>query len=156
MAGSQWNVTLLPYCGGNSSLLSCPSEPVPFFHGPYRIGDYHYNYLGTEVQRFSTLGLGFLGEANMAVPESRVLVPSDMIAIGELAGFGFPAVFPWYGLHGRGFNAVFCDAHVESSNPKLIPQQWNANGWIDYKPDAARAKRWNNDNQPHLETWPNR
>ena len=132
---------------------SCPSEPVPFSHGPYRIIIITIFW----EQKFCglTLGLGLLGEANMAVPESRVLVPSDMIAIGELVGSGFPAVFPWYDLHGRGFNAVFCDAHADSSNPKLIPQQWNINGWIDFKPDAARAKRMEQRQPAAPGDWPN-
>jgi hypothetical protein len=37
--------------------------------------------------------------------------------------------------------------------PELIPQT-NFGNLTVFKPDAVHAKRWNNDNQPHLETWP--
>ena len=150
--GSEWNVALLPHCGGDSRLLVCPAEPVPFFQGPYRIGAYWYNMSGTEDIAWPTLGLGYWGGANVAVPESRVLVPSDMIAIGELGGFGYPGVVPWYDLHGKAFNAVFCDGHAESGNPYRIP--WTNYTYRTFKPDIAHARRWNNDNQPHAETWP--
>jgi hypothetical protein len=52
-------------------------------------------------------------------------------------------------------NAVFCDDHVETSNADHIPRELDAGSgsWL-FKPDEAHAKRWNNDNQPHLETWP--
>jgi prepilin-type processing-associated H-X9-DG protein len=45
-------------------------------------------------------------------------------------------------MHNRGANIVFCDGHVEYGKKK---------GWI--KPTDAARKRWNNDNQPHPETW---
>jgi len=79
-------------------------------------------------------------------------MPNDMIAIGEFEGFGFPAFAPYTDYHGRGRNAVFCDGHVESSNPDRIPKI--ASTLYFFKPDEAHAKRWNNDNQPHPETWP--
>src|SRR5437879_2310298 len=44
--------------------------------------------------------------------------------------------------HNRGANIVFCDAHEE------FGKQAN---WM--KPVAGTRKRWNNDNQPHPETW---
>ncbi len=157
---------LTPYWGGNDADFRCPSERRSPGYYPYL-----YNTVGTgsgpdtlyappfDWGRYVTndLGLGVLGAANVPVPESRVRVPSDMIAIGELAFFGFP-----YGhtediwrdmqrrLHGRLGNAVFCDGHVDSSDPGLLPHQ--PGGY--FIPDAARAKRFNNDNQPHPETWP--
>ena len=54
------------------------------------------------------------------------------------------------------FDAVFCDGHVESCNPGLIPMErvpGPSDRWR-FKPDEARTKRLNNDNQPHPETWP--
>ena len=88
------------------------------------------------------------------MPEPRVLVPSDMLAFGDMwewgiAGFGWPGTS--YGdagttgsNHGdRRANAGFCDGHVESSNTDRMPK----------KPDEAHVRRWNNDNQPHPETW---
>jgi prepilin-type processing-associated H-X9-DG protein len=45
--------------------------------------------------------------------------------------------------HRRGANLVFCDGHVEFAKQ---------NKWIESTAFARR--RWNNDNQPHPETWP--
>jgi len=126
------------------------------------------NAWGTGEAFSSTpLGLGQLGSADVPVPESRVLVPSDMLAIvhwiypeiivpGYL-GFGWPGMTWWDGksLHQGGDLAVFCDGHVETSKSELIPRTRIGNlGVWRFKPDEARAKRWNNDNQPHPETWP--
>jgi prepilin-type processing-associated H-X9-DG protein len=44
--------------------------------------------------------------------------------------------------HNNGANVVFCDVHVEYG--KLT-------AWLE-RSDRARS-RWNNDNQPHRETW---
>ena len=44
--------------------------------------------------------------------------------------------------HNRGANVVFCDVYVEYG------KQTN---WM--KAVASVRKRWNNDNQPHPETW---
>src|SRR5439155_9739335 len=76
-----------------------------------------------------TLGLGQAGDPrnNMPVRESRVLVPSDMIAVlnaniyAGFIGFGWPG-YPlrW---HQAGELGLFCDGHVESSNSDRIPQK---------------------------------
>src|SRR5947207_2080805 len=97
--------------------------------------NYAYNAFGIqttdEVRASAKLGLGLFGFVNLPVPESRVLVPSDMIAIGDclnwfndsISGFGFPGV-QLVSLHKDGFsNAVFCDDHVESSDPDRISKQ---------------------------------
>ena len=44
--------------------------------------------------------------------------------------------------HSGGDNLVFCDAHVEYAKTEK---------WVE-ETDPAR-KRWNNDNDPHDETW---
>jgi prepilin-type processing-associated H-X9-DG protein len=44
--------------------------------------------------------------------------------------------------HANGANVVFCDAHVEHAKQER---------WIE-KTDHAR-RRWNNDHEPHPETW---
>jgi prepilin-type N-terminal cleavage/methylation domain-containing protein/prepilin-type processing-associated H-X9-DG protein len=149
----KWSDPLLPYCGGNSSVLFCPAEPVPILSEQWHPGVYRYNHGGTDELGgyYSSLGLGYLGSANVAVPESRVRVPSDMIALGELGGFGYPALTPYYDLHARAFNAVFCDSHVETGHPGTI---WKNYLYWTFKPDVAQARRWNNDHQPHPETWP--
>jgi prepilin-type processing-associated H-X9-DG protein len=84
--------------------------------------------------------------------EAKVLVPCDMIAIGDYpemqrqdgditGALDEPDDFVG-NRHNRGANIVFCDAHVE------FGKQAN---WM--KAVAGTRKRWNNDNQPHPETW---
>jgi prepilin-type processing-associated H-X9-DG protein len=87
--------------------------------------------------------------------ESQVRVPSDMIAIADAyeEGLRNPTMLypeaPWGPQHSAlgtphslGANLAFCDGHVEYGKKKQ---------WI--KPTEAARKRWNNDNQPHPETW---
>ena len=148
------------------------------------IYSYAYNWLGTSSGLGSAFGRAMVGDGflglggsanngmgshpadNLALPESRVLVPTDMIAIGDgvevdlglgvIAGFGWPGVqWPQDRPHAQP-NASFCDGHVESSNSGLIPTSPpNSQTWAPtFKPEELHAKRWNNDNQPHPETWP--
>ena len=135
---------------------------------------YAYNGFGTELvfgglpHHPATLGLGVLASgntpapewyANTPVPESRVLVPSDLIAVGDgtiyrITGFGYPNGADWFSVHENGAsNGLFCDGHVETSNPARIPMESFGNGGSIMKADANLAKRWNNDNEPHPETW---
>jgi prepilin-type N-terminal cleavage/methylation domain-containing protein/prepilin-type processing-associated H-X9-DG protein len=176
-----WERDLAPYCGANqgaslytpSAIFVCPGSE-----------SYAYNWLGTSFGLGSAFGkemvgdgfLGLGGSANngmgsnpadiLALPESRVLVPTDMIAIADglavdiglsvIAGFGWPGVqWPQDRPHARP-NAWFCDGHVESSNSDLIPKApLNTQTWAPtFRPDELHAKRWNNDNHPHPETWP--
>jgi hypothetical protein len=102
-------------------------------------------------------------------PESSVLAPADMIAvihengIGDRVGFGWPG-YPYESRgpkgesgessHQGGDIALFCDDHVESRESELIPGVfWQASYWM-FIPTVNDAKRWNIDNQPHPETWP--
>jgi prepilin-type processing-associated H-X9-DG protein len=92
------------------------------------------------------------------MPESSVVAPSDMIAVGDgswgdILGFGWPG---WceVGNHDWRSNGVFCDGHVETSRSDLGKETAPGYTYCWYKPDASHAKRWNNDNQPHPETWP--
>lgn len=95
-------------------------------------------------------------EGNPApTPEFRVSVPSDMVAIGDATDVYWniapyqswldslqkiaPELVP---NHNKGFNALFCDGHLEYG--KLV-------SW--FKPDDLHRRRWNQDNQPHPETW---
>jgi prepilin-type N-terminal cleavage/methylation domain-containing protein/prepilin-type processing-associated H-X9-DG protein len=105
-----------------------------------------------------------------ALPESAVLVPSDMIAIGDAfirslgyldgeqslhndIGFGFV----WKSLlvphkenltfrnHRGRLNYAFADGHAEVED---------INGWIEPKDlTDEKIRRWNNDNKPHRELW---
>ena len=77
-----------------------------------------------------------------------VLVPAEMIAFGDdsspsLVNDEISPVAPLIGdRHSSGANAVFCDGHVEYAKQAT---------WTNAT-DAAR-ERWNNDRQPHAETW---
>lgn len=145
----------------NSNVFKCPAYrhywsryTLPFF------SDYAYNGAGTG---FPTNGLGLggtwtyftseLGDSGLRPvpePESKVLNPSDMIAIGD---GGDEVLHPFqyvpgdwsvgmYANHNQRANAVFCDGHVEFDK---------VSNW--QKPDEAYRRRWNNDHQPHPETW---
>ncbi len=172
-----WRDHLLPFCGSNAKLFTCPSLK--------QMGlSYGYNALGTQGtvgmwvgggetgdsivddadgERPLQLGLGVFGRKNVAVPASIVLAPSDLIAILDstapyewrgMDGFGWPGFTGW-SHDGQRNNAVFCDGHLETSRNELIPKEVPNNyGVLRFKPDETHARRWNNDNQPHPETWP--
>jgi prepilin-type N-terminal cleavage/methylation domain-containing protein/prepilin-type processing-associated H-X9-DG protein len=88
--------------------------------------------------------------------EGLVVAPSEMIALGDmniaatpdgLSSSSFfisdPIPIFWPALvHNRGANMLFCDGHIEWSSQT----NWMA-------PNDSARRRWNNDNQPHRETW---
>jgi prepilin-type N-terminal cleavage/methylation domain-containing protein len=135
-----WNDFLLPYCSGSSNLFFCPGPLPPFsppWYPPHYWRSYGLNGGGTGGGIPPTLGLGVFGAENIPVPESRVLVPSDMLAVAHtffppevfegLVGFGWPGLpanaspfYPNARFHQGGDLAVFCDDHVEASNPDVI------------------------------------
>lgn len=86
----------------------------------------------------------------LQVIPSMIRVPSDMIAIGDGWGHGdsgwddrWNSVgFVVGTIHNRGANMVFCDGHVEHAKQLK---------WVEESERARR--RWNNDNEPHPETW---
>jgi prepilin-type processing-associated H-X9-DG protein len=154
-----WSDLLLPFSDGQSRIWFCPDA------GP----DYQYNAAGTDFNSPPRLGLGFFGAWDIAVPDADVKAPGDMIAIGDaeayaIAGFGWPGVVGTMEHKGRD-NAVFCDGHVETSRPNTLqiitppagsssdPRWWPWTG-LAFKPESSQARRWNNDNEPHPETWP--
>jgi prepilin-type N-terminal cleavage/methylation domain-containing protein/prepilin-type processing-associated H-X9-DG protein len=136
---------------------------------------YGYNFIGTvkrnPLPQNPGLGGDFawdgVGGRYVPAPETRVLVPSQMIAIGDSPAFirpfgtasatltpadplyvAFPFVFPAWGYsgvglsHSSGANMLFCDGHVQFARQSA----WMA--------ETAESKRlWNSDNQPHPETW---
>ena len=127
-------------------------------------GSYGYNSKGTAfmMEPSNSLGLAVPTDgAPTAIPENQVQVPSDMIAIGDgfgirIYGFGWPGEpleLDTYRLD-RNQNAVFCDGHVEASNSDTLPRTTSSDWGVLFKPDAARAIRWNRDHEPHPETWP--
>ena len=101
------------------------------------------------------LGLGY-GPSNF-VCTATLAAPSDMIALGDLQtpnALWVNIISPWHktpignlksfvpSRHGGGANMAFADAHVEGASQAH---------WIAEEP-LARS-RWNNDHQPHPETW---
>ncbi|HZR20710.1 MAG TPA: prepilin-type N-terminal cleavage/methylation domain-containing protein [Verrucomicrobiae bacterium] len=139
---------------------------------------YGYNALGSGQSDTLCLGLGFFGFTDKSVPPTSlasVQTPPDMVAISDSRlmtpqfdgeqKFTYPGPpgTSWVAFdlltpgepggpplgtqgnperHGKNYNTVFCDSHVEGINPNVLF-------------DLPRsASRWNNDHQPHRETWP--
>ena len=154
------------------TVFNCPAEKPRYLPGlsggqgsiQYNLG-YGYNELGTGWKDGNLrLGLGFTVDFSGYGPSGEPLGPrtyvkpgdlrnpSDLIAIGEGATWLSPndpggivdnyhaasMILP----HNGRANVVFCDGHVEHATGAK---------WVQ-KSDFAR-KRWNNDNQPHPETW---
>lgn len=107
-----------------------------------------------------------LNDFNLAVPENRVVAPSEMYEIGDTRPVKFPHVengafvawhiwmYPWQILprlrsdaveaeppHARGYNLLFVDGHV-----KLVKRG-------DYLYPPRTAQNWNRDHQAHPELW---
>jgi prepilin-type N-terminal cleavage/methylation domain-containing protein/prepilin-type processing-associated H-X9-DG protein len=128
-----------------------------------------YGYVGDGTDYWNRdLGLGSIsasGRRTVTISDSRVRVPSDMMAFGEplLQSWYIPGVTQrglWSGgdimgfmnsplmpgityptWHGRMSNVAFCDTHVEVIHTLSLFNPTNS------------AARWNNDHQPHPETW---
>jgi prepilin-type N-terminal cleavage/methylation domain-containing protein/prepilin-type processing-associated H-X9-DG protein len=165
-----WDGMVLPFCSKSYGVFFCPVNP-PGFRWTNSISanqSYGYNEGGTADH--GSLGLGGRASAGpfasilAAVPEFQVIVPCDMVAVGDYPALRIAQdgdVFPSLkgnkdvvdqsneddgdhlaGRHNRGANVVFCDAHVEYA--KLV--KWNEAA------DHAR-RRWNRDHNPHPEAW---
>jgi prepilin-type processing-associated H-X9-DG protein/prepilin-type N-terminal cleavage/methylation domain-containing protein len=165
--GMLWYNSLSQYYGNNDKIMDCPAYrgDKGFMWAQntilYQGGSYGYNGFGSKssghiyATSADVLGLGGDRPYNAGpgaldpVPESKVRLPSDMIAIGD------SMLTPWnvtsYLLtiadgntpdrerHNGGSNVAFCDGHVESSlNKRLVSTN-----------EVAR-RRWNNDHEPHL------
>jgi len=160
----------------HQSVFTCPAVPKQWVSdligssngGWTFVSSYGYNIKGTGwiPGNVQDLGLGprRVGAVIFPLPsqgyilwmsERQVRAPSDMIAIGDSYAKGLhnsPLLVPeepwtpedrYIGtIHQNGANIVFCDGHVEYGKTK---------NWII--PTEAARKRWNNDNQPHPETW---
>ncbi len=167
---SFWDGKLLPFVADNRKLFICPAEklPSPWTNTvglPQRNPCYGYNMAGTGRYPASAASLGLDGGFNRGMSttsigryltENQVRAPSDMIAAGDCnpkKGGGdndLDDLFPINLLaelaprHNHGENMVFCDVHVEYAKQIV---------WLR-KSEVAR-QRWNNDHQPHSETWMN-
>jgi len=140
-----------------------PPQPTPLgLPTPY----YGYNELGTvwkestdrpsqglgyTVQGFDVDAFGLTGLRRYVKP-GNIKNPSDLIAIADGDSWLSP-LYPYtmlpavhagtlYLPHSHRANVTFCDGHVEVvTGEKLV------------EPTDSARKRWNNDNQPHPETW---
>ena len=162
-----WDNRLLPFVADNRRLFSCPADKLaPAWTNtpglPRRNPCYGYNMAGSGRYPASIASLGLDGGFNHGngggsyLAENQVRAPSDMIAAADCKpkpGGGdndLDDLFPINLLaelaprHNRGEAMVFCDGHVEYAKQAV---------WLQ-KSDSARA-RWNNDHQPHRETWSN-
>jgi len=129
-------------------------------------GSYAYNDSGTGGGIPVWLGLGVANLPDLPPPvsESQVIFPSEMFAIadsriiydsasrrqqGGLVEMprNFPTTWgpgttePLPLRHGKGFNFLFCDGHV------LLVKR------VDFLNRTNTWQNWNNDRQPHKETW---
>lgn len=161
--GIRWTNRLIQ-CPNYSGPLVDPS--IPLF--PY--SSYGYNAYGTGSSAidsipFRDLFLGLAPPPSItepamnsypAFPASIVKEPGDMFAFADcrlpngffgMAGnivldFGLNRNYPSPLLrHGKSYNVVYCDGHVLGIPPLIL---FNTNS----------APSWNNDHQPHPETWP--
>lgn len=172
-----WYDTLRPQIAGNKSLLGCPAfkgdrdvdtavvwlAPNFFFYRDPKPGytaagvSYGYNAYGLRStgtvygDTIDVLGLGPSGA--VGVPTSRVKNPTEMIAMAD--SMFMPVVTtttfsyllavgdgsrPSPDRHNGGSNIAFCDGHVQNiRNPELVADT------------VPARRRWNNDNNPHLE-----
>jgi prepilin-type N-terminal cleavage/methylation domain-containing protein/prepilin-type processing-associated H-X9-DG protein len=164
-----WDGKLLAYASSNRDIFVCPAyKSAPLWTNNVRLPvvnpSYGYNTVGTGRYPASSASLGLdggfdtlnLGKA-VFLSENQVKSPGDMIAIGDAlpkpggADRDLDDLLPINLLtemvaprHDQGANVVFCDDHVEFAKVKL---------WLQKSANARH--RFNNDNEPHPETWSN-
>lgn len=165
--GMLWYNSLSRYYSNEERVMDCPAYRgekgfvwSQSFIG-YNGGSYGYNGFGSRSKEYlytttrDVLGLGGDRPFNAGpkaldpVAESRVLVPSDMIAIADsmMTAFGTTSYLITIGdgerdvpaRHNGGSNIAFCDGHVEAMDNKRL-----------VAPIEEVRRRWNNDHQPHL------
>jgi prepilin-type processing-associated H-X9-DG protein/prepilin-type N-terminal cleavage/methylation domain-containing protein len=176
-AASHWVDLLSAYypVAWTNPAYHCPAYKgyiaVPDTAGTH-LGSYGYNAEGTwqfGAWPDPNLALGGLSQPDhrcSVISEAQVLVPTDMIEFGEplvlLANLypmnrtllwsslaylqpglasAYAPIYKYPLRHGQNCNVVFCDGHVEGTAPSKLFNMTNS------------ALRWNNDHQPHPETW---
>jgi prepilin-type processing-associated H-X9-DG protein len=149
-----WVANLTPYLATNSPIFICPD----YYPLVTNSQSYGYNAGGSCQQNCPpwNLGLG-LGKGFGFISPASVAAPTDMIALGDLQLPPSVARFvisPWHKQplgnvdsviptrHAGGSVMAFLDCHVEwLKRPRWIAEN-----------ESVRL-RWNNDHQPHPETW---
>jgi prepilin-type N-terminal cleavage/methylation domain-containing protein/prepilin-type processing-associated H-X9-DG protein len=184
-----WETVLEPYypLSCTNAAYHCPAYkgPIAWYDvgvgGGWFVGSYAYNFNGAlggehgyDFNEQDMLGLGSASWSDLPgvrnlppVSESRVLVPREMIALGDarllpdnhkfptdtnvLVGsdeffcgmpngpFWFWSIYP--ARHGVNYNVAFCDGHVSPLAAGFLFNPTNS------------AVLWNNDHQPHPEIW---
>jgi prepilin-type processing-associated H-X9-DG protein/prepilin-type N-terminal cleavage/methylation domain-containing protein len=147
------------------TVFNCPGvKPIqtPLGVTVYML-NYGYNELGTGWENGTLrLGLGFtvdvtgstetgfLTGRRHSVTQGHIRHPANMIANGDGVNWLFPnrrsdakdGIGSVFGYHSGRANISFCDGHVESSKRE---------NWVE-ESEMPRSL-WNNDAQPHPETW---
>jgi prepilin-type N-terminal cleavage/methylation domain-containing protein/prepilin-type processing-associated H-X9-DG protein len=152
------------HCPGYNGLMAGEESTRP------PLGSYAYNERGVRgphaiplPRALKEFGLGPWTSQSAPFPsvsESQVEVPSQMFAIGESRFLKGAADQEPGGLddmqcgmlsvhqfdfdparHGKSYNQLFCDNHVEAFNPYVLFNPTNT------------APMWNYDHQPHPELW---
>jgi prepilin-type N-terminal cleavage/methylation domain-containing protein len=166
---SLWDGKLLSLVASNRDVFACPAYKLApkwtnNVRQPMPNPSYGYNTVGTGRYPASGASLGLDGGSDTMnlsqakyLLEGQVKVPSDMIAVADAqpkAGGSdgdLDDLLPMNLLaemttprHDHCDNVVFCDAHVEFAKQTV---------WLQ-KTQPAR-QRFNNDNQPHQESWAN-
>src|SRR3974390_1325785 len=165
---ASWEMYLQPYYGliwTNNPAFQCAGYRGPhiYINSPgLPAGSYAYNGFGTLAA--TPLGLSGDGWENENTPcpsAASLVAPGDMFAIGEsklsvytpyayVAGVDLmvPGLRTWVAgmppfpeRHGKNYNQLLCDGHVDGINPYVLFNLTNS------------AMRWNNDHQPHPENW---
>jgi prepilin-type processing-associated H-X9-DG protein/prepilin-type N-terminal cleavage/methylation domain-containing protein len=163
---SLWDDKLLPFASNTRDLFFCPANKLApkWTNNNPRLPQPNYSYgynmagSGRYITTTPSLGLDGGGANNRGnstyLAENQVKVPSDMIAVADArprrpgGDMDLDDIYPTnlvadlVARHNKGANAVFCDGHVEYAKEIV----WRR------KTDSAR-QRWNNDHQPHPETW---
>jgi prepilin-type processing-associated H-X9-DG protein/prepilin-type N-terminal cleavage/methylation domain-containing protein len=175
-----WHQALCPYA--SDGVFYCPQKQRAVAEWRQLFPDdteinahYGYNFIGAIRQNPPPtnpgLGGNFILDSSgghyVPTRENQVLVPAQMIAIGDSAALikppayaraemtrtnllyiAFPFTFPAWGYtgvgdwHSGGANMLFCDGHIEYAKQSV---------WLAATPDRRRL--WNSDNQPHQTSW---
>ena len=160
-ATERWWAQQLEHAGFGSSapapqfwqtgVWRCPSAPARTGNiedSPY----YGYNTFGVLKIGNLTNNFGLGGHyienppSITPIKESEVVVPAEMMAIGDSDAFAFMRSegYDFYHLvlrHGNRANVLFCDGHVESPTLQFL---FNDTG-------ADALNRWNRDHVPHAD-----
>jgi prepilin-type N-terminal cleavage/methylation domain-containing protein len=176
--GASWTNSVFQCPAYKGPTVSVPTGPaLPNSSFANDLGSYGYNGWGiggSASRPTNFFGLGFSG---FQTPVSLVRIPAEMIAIADAYLFmhtpgdfydiyyQLPAIKSFIGetmlayeygrtpiwqtdevlralkdRHGAVFNTVFCDAHIEAIPFKHM-----------FERSEQVTRRWNTDNQPHLE-----